>query len=503
MKKILINKDLWQTRVAVTINGLLQNVYLEAHAEKTLERAYFKGVVTAVLPGIQTVFVDIGQEKAGYLHISEIDREFAMNRFGETHDTLDDDAQPVGPIQRKKIMDVGKLFHVGDTVLVQVSKEPVYAKGPKLTTCFTLPGRYLVLLPNIPRLGVSKKIEDRKERLRLKDLVKAQLPEGMGAIIRTSTEDISAKELAQDVQYLLNTWDLIQKGYEAAGPTEKIYEDLEISLQVVRDHLDDDVEAIITDNKEQQAELYKFVKLIAPEFASRVHLYQEPIPLFDYYKIEEQIEKTLHKKVALKSGGSLIIESTEAMTVVDVNTGSFTGRGSQEETIFKTNMEAAEEIVRQLRLRNIGGLIVIDFIDMEEAENRQKLFNFFDQMLKERDKFQSVVLRISEFGLVQMTRKRSGKTLVQKLTDPCPTCSGYGFVKSVETETYAILRAFKKAMKAAQSPIMQLSVSPAVFEHLTTHEYDAILQMEKEYRCKIAIVRNDAFHLDQYKVEKK
>lgn len=502
MKKILINKDPWQTRVAITSNGVLQNLYLEAHCEKTLERAYFKGVVTTVLPGIQTVFVDIGQTKAGFLHISEIDRELAVKKFGEA-ESLDEDWQPKES-QRRQIMDVGKIFRVGDTVLVQVSKEPVYEKGPKLTTCFTLPGRFLVLLPNIPRLGVSKKIEDRKERFRLKDLVKEQLPEGMGAIIRTTAEDVSPKELAKDIQFLVNTWNAIQKKFETASPTEKIFEDLEVSLQVVRDHLDDDVEAIITDNKETQAELHKFVKMMAPEFADRVFLFSEPVNLFDYYKIEEQIDKTLQKKVALKSGGSLIIETTEAMTVVDVNTGSFTGRGSQEETVLKTNLEAAEEIVRQLRLRNIGGLIVIDFIDMEVVENRHRLFNFFESTLKERDKFQSVVLRVSEFGLVQMTRKRSGKTLVQKLTDTCPTCSGSGFIESVETESYAILRAFKKALRAQSlGANVQLVVSPDVFEHITEHEYNGILALEKEYRCKITILASQSFKADQYKIEKR
>lgn len=502
MKKIIINKDPWQTRVAITADGKLQNIYLEAHADKALERAFFKGVVTTVLPGIQTVFVDIGQPKAGFLHISEIDRELAVKKFGETTDALDEDF-PQKELSRKKIMDVGKIFHVGDTVLVQVSKEPVYAKGPKLTTCFTLPGRYLVLLPNIPRLGVSKKIEDRKERMRLKELVKEQLTEGMGAIIRTTAENISAHQLAKDIGYLVDTWNTIQKRFETADPQEKIYKDFPISLQVVRDHLDESVDAIITDNKELQGELYKIVKQIAPEFAHFVKLFTEPVKIFDYYKIEEQIEKALHKKVLLKSGGSLVIETTEAMTVVDVNTGSFTGRGSMEDTIFRTNLEAAEEIVRQLRLRNIGGLIVIDFIDMEEAENRYKLFTFFESTLREHDKFQSVVLRISEFGLVQMTRKRSGKTLVQKLTETCQICSGSGFIKSVATETYIILRNFKQALLTQElGADVHLSVAPPVFEHITNFEYDAVLQLEKEYRCKITIMLNDNFRFDQYKITK-
>jgi ribonuclease G len=504
MKKILINKDPWQTRIAITKNNVLENIYFSAHAAKTLERSFFKGTVATVLPGIQTVFVDIGQEKAGFLHISEIDRELAIKKFSDINSVDEQDGQKEHQVSLRKALDVAKIFKTGDPVLVQVSKEPVYEKGAKLTTCFTLPGRFIVLLPNIPRVGVSKKIEDRKERTRLKDVIKEQLPEGMGAIIRTTAEGTDDKELCKDIKYLIDTWNIIQKRFADAKSTEKIYEDLELSLQIVRDHLDEDVEAIITDNKDNQHEIYKFIKTVAPEFTHKVSLFSEPVNIFEYYDIQDQLEKALHKKVPLKSGGSLIIESTEAMTVIDVNTGSFTGKGSMEETILKTNLEAAEECVRQLRLRNIGGLIVIDFIDMAEVENRHRLFNFFDQRLKERDKFQSVVLKISEFGLVQMTRKRSGKTLVQTLTNTCPTCMGLGFIKSVGTEAYTILRKLRVALNSkTYGPDVHLLVSPAVFEHITTLEYNAILELEKTYDCKITIIRKDNMSNDQYKIEKK
>lgn len=504
MKKILINKDPWQTRIAITKNGELENIYFSAHAEKTLERSFFKGTIATVLPGIQTVFVDIGQEKAGFLHISEIDRELAIRKFSDTLSEDDFDGQKEQQVSLRKALDVAKIFKTGDPVLVQVSKEPVYAKGAKLTTCFTLPGRFIVLLPNIPRLGVSKKIEDRKERSRLKDLIKEQLPEGMGAIIRTTAENMPAKELSKDISYLVDTWNNIQKRFAEAKPTEKIYEDLELSLQIVRDHLNENVEAIITDNKENQNNIYKFVKSVAPEFSHKVNYFTEPVNIFEYYNVQEQLEKALHKKVQLKSGGSLIIETAEAMTVIDVNTGSFTGRGSMEDTILKTNLEAAEECVRQIRLRNIGGLIVIDFIDMAETENRHRLFNFFDQRLKEYDKFQSVVLKISEFGLVQMTRKRSGKTLVQTLTNTCPCCVGSGFIKSVPTEAYTILRKLRVSLNSkAFGPEVHLLVGPSVFEHITKLEYNAILELEKAYNCKIVVIRKENMSVDQYKIEKK
>jgi ribonuclease G len=498
MKKILINENPWQTRVAITENEKIQGLYFSSHAIQTLERAYFKGTVTKVLPGIQTAFVDIGQEKAGFLHISEIDRELAIERISKTTQ-LDEEVY----IKREQV-DITKILKEGEPILVQVSKEPIYEKGAKLTTCFTLPGRFIVLMPNIPRIGVSKKIENREERFRLKEIVQKKLPEGMGAIIRTTSEDRGEKEISKDISFLVETWNEILEKYKTAKPHEKLYEDLDIPLQIVRDHLDEDVSAVIIDNAEQQKKIYRFIKTIAPEFSHTVMFYDEKKPLFEHFGIEKQIEQALEKKVPLKSGGSLIIESTEAMTVVDVNTGKFVGKTNLEDTIFKTNMEAAEEIVRQLRLRNIGGLIVIDFIDMAIISNRQKLFKFFEKTLKERDRHQSVVLKISEFGLVQMTRKRVGTTLIQQLTDTCPHCRGLGVVKSIEEECYALLRAVNYELKTGKMGAqIAIHVHPQVLHQLTDVEYNAILGLEKNYGCKITLVSQKSFKISQYKIEKK
>ncbi len=502
MKKILINSEPWQTRVAIIRNSELESLYFAAHDEKALERSFFKGIVVKVLPGIQTAFVDIGQEKAGFLHISEIDRELAIKKASEF--TQIDDQERPQTAKLRGILDIKKIFKENEAILVQVGKEPIAEKGAKLTTCFTLPGRFIVLMPNIPRIGISKKIEKKTERLRLKEIVQDYLPENMGAIIRTTSEYRNKKEITKDIDFLVRTWHTIQKKFKEAKPTEKIYEDLPLSLQIVRDHLDDNVEAVIIDNKENQRKIYKFIKLIAPEHAHKVKSYDEPTSLFNFFNIEKQIDAALEKKVPLKSGGSLVIETTEAMTVVDVNTGRFIGKTSLEETLLKTNLEAAEEIVRQLRLRNIGGLIVIDFIDLAEVGNRHRLFNFFEKTLKERDKFQSVVLKISEFGLVQMTRKRSGKTLIQQQTYICQTCQGSGFVKSLPTESYTILHSMKEAFKK-QKPASQviLSVNPAIFEHITSIEYDSILYFENKFKIKITLASKKNFALNQYKIEKK
>jgi len=498
MKKIIINISPWQTRVAIMRDGQLHNLYFASHATKTLERSFFKGVVTKVLPGIQTAFVDIGQQKAGFLHISEIDRDLAMSRFDVDQEEADTTPKP----RRTEQVNIGTILSEGQVILTQVSKEPIYEKGAKLSTCFTLPGRFIVLMPNIPRIGISKKIESKEERTRLRDLVRSKLPEGMGAIIRTTAEGSRDKDVAQDIAFLVSTWYEIEKKYKTAQVHDKLYEDLDIALQVVRDHLDDDIEELITDDKETHSHILKFIKTFSPEHSQHIKIYTGIMPLFKKYEIEQQIDEALNTKVQLKSGGSLIIETTEAMTVVDVNTGKFVGKSSLQDTILKTNLEAAQEVVRQLKLRNIGGLIVIDFIDMSTSANQQKVFKLFEKTLKEQDKFQSVVLKISEFGIVQMTRKRSGKTLLQELMRTCPCCSGLGAIKSAQTEAYVILRELETEIeKHKHARQFFVRVGPELFDYLTNTEYNALLYLEKKFGSKITLTRAQDYRLNDYKIE--
>lgn len=505
MKKIIISDYPWQTRVAVTRDGKIQNIYFSSHAIEALERVYIKGTITKILPGIQTAFVDIGQEKAGFLHISEIDRELALKKLTEGTEEISERENKKNKDQKKPTLDIAKIFKEGEPILVQVSKEPIYEKGAKLTTCFTLPGRFVVLMPNIPRIGVSKKVGDRAERDRLKELVARNLPIGMGAIIRTTSENTKEKEILQDIKYLVRTWRGIKRKFKLAEAREKVHQDLPLALQVVRDHLDDDVDEIIVNDRKTQKEVYHFVTNIAPEHTHKIKIYKEPPPIFNLFDLEKQIQDGLNKKVELKSGGSLIIETTEAMTVIDVNTGKFVGKKSLEDTILKTNLEAAEEVVRQLRFRNIGGLIVIDFIDMAVSAHRHQLTRFFEKTLKERDKFQSVVLKVSEFGLVQMTRKRSGKTLSQQLTNTCPTCKGSGCIKSIKTNCYAILRGIKNdlLLKENLRGNLEIQVEPSQLNHITDIEYNAILELEKEFKSQITLSELSSLGPDQYKIEKK
>ncbi len=501
MKKILINDAPWQTRVAITDEQGLQNIYFWSHASNQLERSFYKGVVTKVLPGIQTAFVDIGEEKAGFMHISEIDRELAINRMSDNFGGLDSTEKT--PTEKRQPADISKILKEGDSLLVQVTKEPVDQKGAKLTTCFTLPGRFLVLMPSIPRIGISKKIEDRDERNRLRDVVMAQLPEGMGAIIRTCAENRTAQEIAHDVTFLLEIWHSILANEKEAIAPAKIYEDLDLAFQVVRDHLDNDIEEVLCDNPETIKKLVKFVKGIGPEHVHKIKEYVGHTPLFEKYDIEKQIKNCLRKKVDLKSGGSIVIEATEAMTVVDVNTGRFIGKSNMEDTILKTNIEAAQEVTRQLKVRNIGGLIVIDFIDMANYGNRQKLFKFFEKTLKEQDKFQSVLLKISEFGLVQMTRKRSGKTLDRQLTDPCSHCTGTGLTPSVQAESYALLRHLHQELlnKKIKGDIV-IKLNPSIFDYIARTEYNTVLNFEKELASKITLESEQSLPIGSFTIHK-
>jgi len=514
MKRIIINHEEWQTRVAILSDGLLENVYFSSPMRESLERAYFKGRVSKVLPGIQTAFVDIGQKKdgqkkAGFLHISEVDHERALEALRKNV-SLDEDEEdtPVKVSRQKnyellsKAKEISNIFKEGDHILVQVSKEPIYEKGPKLTTCFTLPGRFVVLMPNIPRMGVSKKIADRNERIRLKNALRPLIPEGMGVIIRTTAQGASELELQKDLHYLIQEWRAIEHAFSKAGPEEKLYEDLPLPLHIVRDYLDASISEVVIDNAELHKKVVKFVKAIAYDHAHKILLFNKSLDIFSFYSIEKQIKEALLKKVNLRSGGSLIIENTEAMTVIDVNTGKFIGKTNLEETILKINLEAAEEVVRQLKLRNIGGLIVIDFIDMKITPNKQRLFTHFENFLKKHDRSQSVVLHVSDFGLVQMTRKRTGKQLLLELCSPCTTCDGVGVVKSIQAESYSFFRSLKTALcQSTDVKHVTVEISPELFLYVTNKEFNAILALEKTCAKQIVLVCNKALTDATFKIK--
>lgn len=499
MKNILINVEPWQTRAAIIEDGRLRDLILGTPGHPELERSFFKGKILKVLPGIQTAFVEIGQARSGFLHVTEVDRAMASERIFDGQDTGDE------PRSRKEIreaMDIGKIFNEGDAVLVQVTKEPVFEKGAKLTTCFTLPGKFVVLMPNIPQFGISRKIESKEERARLRKIIEDILPAGMGVIVRTTADERSAKDIERDLKVLIDTWEEIQKKFQQAQPGERVYEDIPVPLRAVREHLDEEISLVFCDNATATEEVRAFVKKFMPELAGLIQEYHGKQPLFEKFGIEIQIDELLARKVHLKSGGTLIIESTEAMTVIDVNTGRFVGKTNMEETILKTNLEAAEEVVRQLRLRNIGGLIVIDFIDMMHASNRQKLSRLLEKTLREKDKLQSVALKVSEFGLVQMTRKRTGRTLAQQLLSDCPCCGTNGHVKSRLTHGCEILRhARQEVIERALSGKLELIVSPDQFHYLKERMFDALLAFEDDCKIKLFLVGDPDLSESEYRLQ--
>ncbi len=484
MKKILVNTEEWQTRVAVLDEGKLSDIYVEQYHQKILEKSFFKGQIGQVLPGMQSAFVNIGQEKDGFLHITEVDRNLALEKMTD----CDFSEKEQGKKPSKQARTLEKIFSEGEFVLVQVIKEPLGGKGPKLSTCFTLPGKFLVLMPNIPQIGVSKKITQREERIRLKTSVSKLLPAGMGAIIRTNAEGRPIEELKRDLSFLIEIWRSIEKKYKKASVGECLHQDIPLVLRTMREHLDEKVEMVLCDEKNQVASIVKFIRHFMPERINAIKFYKENIPLFEKFNVERQIEQALERKVMLPAGGSIVIEQTESMAVVDVNTGKYIGSKSHEETILKINLEAAEEVVRQLRLRNIGGIIVIDFIDMSLEQNREKLFKSLERHLKEKDKLQSVILQISEFGLVQMTRKRTGKTLLQQMCIPCSHCSGSGVKKSVSTIACEVLRKIKEeSIRQAGKDRVVVTVSEQLSEYLIRFLYEPILALEKGISHKVII----------------
>jgi ribonuclease G len=514
MKKILITARPWETRIAIVENKQLQNIYFDSKHNFQLEKSFIKGKVVKILPGVQTAFVDIGQEKAGFLHISEIDRTFTREKAvsGREDDTLADLEDIAEEAEIKldrnytRNVNISDILKEGESLLVQVSKEPINAKGPKLTTCFSLPGRFVILMPNIPKIGISKKIIDFDERKRLKDIILSVLPEESGCIIRTTSEGKADSEILADLHYLLGVWNDIKNKYNQVENFTCIYKDIDLAYQIVRDNLDESIEQIISDNPDLHKHLDRFINSISSGFRSKNFLYTGEAPLFDHYELEKAIQKGLESKVELECGGSIVIESTEAMTVIDVNTARFTGSGNLEETLLKTNLEAAKSVVRQLKLRNIGGLIVIDFIDMNSHVNRNKLFSFFEKTLKEEDRFQSVLLKISEFGLVQMTRKRTGKTLRHQLTKDCTHCNGTGMMKSIEERVHELLRSLEKEAKMKNGNkvnfyLCHVYLNELLGKYLLNVQFDALLFFEKMYNIKIVVNEDPGIRVEAYYFE--
>ena len=445
---IVINADGPETRVALVEDGYLGELYIERKRERGIAGNIYKGRVERVLPGMQAAFVNIGLEKSAYLHVSDVrgtpddlKRLFAGDSSGGRSDEDEDaaDAARVGSGAR-----IEDLLKEGQEIVVQVTKEPIGTKGARTTRYVSLPGRHLVFMPTVDHVGISRRIGSDKERRRLRDIVDSMRPPGSGFIVRTVADGVSERELKSDMEFLIKLWNEVVRRSESGRCPALIYNDLDLLLRTVRDLFTADVEKLIIDSRSEYDRVKKFIAAFMPDFTGQIELYEGNEPIFDGYGIEIEIDRALERKVWLKSGGYLIVDEMEALTAIDVNTGRFVGKSSLEDTITKTNLEATREVAEQLRIRYIGGMIVVDFIDMDRPHNREKVMRAFNEYLR-KDRNKAEVTRISELGLVEMTRKRTRESLLHTLTEPCSDCEGKGYTKSRRTVT---LRAVPRAAAA-------------------------------------------------------
>ena len=458
--ELLVNVTPQETRVAVVENGVLQEVFIERARRRGLVGNIYKGIVSRVLPGMQAAFVDIGFERAAFLHASDIATE-------------DDDKS-----EQNGEDNITRLLHEGQEVLVQVIKDPLGTKGARLTTHITIPSRYLVFMPDADNVGVSQRIEDEEERQRLRDTVlEARGEQGGGFILRTAAEDASSEAIASDLEFLQRLWASIRAGISEVKPGDVVHEDLPLALRVLRDISDAEVEKLRIDSRETFQRVGNFVEQFTPLLKDKLEYYPGERPIFDLYGVDDEIQKALERKVQLKSGGHLVIDQTEAMTTIDVNTGAYVGHRNLEETIFKTNLEAAQAIVRQLRLRNLGGIIIVDFIDMQNEDHKRQVIRALEKHI-ERDHSNCHISEISSLGLVQMTRKRTRESLEHILCETCPTCSGRASIKSAETVCYEIFREILREARQFDTQRLLVLASQEVVDLLLDEESTSLAELE-------------------------
>jgi ribonuclease G len=504
--ELLVNVAPFETRIARIESGLAEEIYLERESDRGLKGNIYKGRVQRVLPGIQAAFVNIGMEKSGFLYAGDIavpeshDVEIAAAEEVEngSEEPSGGSVSQEGP-QRRVIPPISTLLKEGQEILVQVSKDPIASKGPRLTSLLSLAGRYLVYLPGVDHVGIARRLEESEERERLLAIGREIKPEGGGLIIRTVAEGHSQNDLKKDFDFLIRLWGDVEKRSRHAAPGSMIYTDLNLYLRVMRDYVDDEVEKIHIDSREAYQSMKKFAKNFMPEVSKRLYYYPGERPIFDVYGVEEEIDRALERKIPLRSGGHIIIDQTEALVAIDVNSGSFVGSRSMEETGFKTNMEAAKEIVHQLRLRNLGGIIVVDFIDMQEQENKARLMEVLDEVLK-RDKSKTNVAQLSSLGLVEMTRKRTRDSLGRMLQEECKRCHGSGYIKSLTTICYQLFREIVAEARAYPCEKLMVIAHPSLIDLLLGEESEDVAALETFLGKEISFKSDSNLSPEHYEI---
>ena len=483
-QEILINVTPQETRVAMVENGLLQELQIERTAARGIVSNVYVGKVVRILPGMQAAFVDIGLERTAFLHTSDI---YPNSLNGVSKDIKVDDC-----ITRK--------LHDGQKLVVQVIKDPIGSKGARLTTQLAIPARNLVFLPFSSHVGISQRIERDSERKRLKDLVQNQIKEASGGyIIRTIAEMASEEDIRADIKILQKTWGQLKQRYEGSKAGDVIYTDLPLAIRIVRDMVRDNVEKLRIDSRETWKLASEMASEFLPELAERVEYYPGERPIFDLYSIEDEIQKALKRVVPLKSGGHIVIDQTEAMITIDVNTGTFVGHRNQEETLFKTNLEAAQAIARQLRLRNIGGIIIIDFIDMIEPEHERQVLRALKRGLS-KDRAKNYITEMTSLGLLEVTRKRTRESLEHILCEVCPVCQGKAVVKSPQTICYDIFREIMRDSREYEAVSYRILASEKVIDMLLNEEQMSLADLQEFLKAKIELQVEPLYTQEQYDV---
>jgi ribonuclease G len=525
--ELLINVQPTETRVAVIENGMLQEIFIERTNERGLVGNIYKGRVSRVLPGMQAAFVDIGLARAAFLHASDLSALPRPAQGGGDAPTLtyapeteEPYPRPAGPESRAH-RGIEELLREGQELLVQVVKDPIGGKGARLTTQISIPSCYLVYMPCGRTIGVSQRIEDDAERLRLRELVDTYLrleaasvearaagadtasvtylhPQG-GYIVRTAAEGASDEALIADMNFLQKLWRSLEERARRVRACSIVHQDLPLVIRIVRELTGTDIERVRIDSRGMHQCVSEFAQQFIPEMVSRIEHYAGERPIFDLYGVEDEIQRALQRKVELKSGGHLIIDQTEAMTTIDVNTGAYVGRRNQEETIFKTNLEAAQAIARQLRLRNLGGIIIIDFIDMESDEHKRQVLRALEKSL-ERDHTKTQISEVSSLGLVQMTRKRTRESLERVLCEPCPACAGRGSVKTPETVCYEIFREILREARQFEIDKLLVRASHPVVDKLMDEESASLAELEAFVGKPIVLQREPLYNQEQYDI---
>ncbi len=487
--ELIINVTFSETRIAFLENSILTEFFVERKNDKSIVGNIYKGKVVRILPGMDAAFVDIGLDKSAFLYVGDLVVDSMM------YEEFEEIGTPVESNER-----IEGVIEEGQEIIVQVSREPIGQKGTRVTSRITLPGRLLVLMSASEHIGVSRRIEDEDERKRLAAILKGICPKGFGLIARTACDGKKEDELLGDLNFLRRMWESIQGKARKARAPSILHQDLRIIFRVIRDLHSHNLKKIVIDDLTLKQKVQEFLKEYLPEEQCDIELFDEKEDVFDFYRVEVEIAKLAHKKIWLKSGGYIVFDYTEALTVIDVNTGKYLGKRGLEDTILRTNLEAVKEVAYQIRLRNVGGIIVVDFIDMERRDSRESVFQALLDALK-KDRIKTFAYPISELGLVQLTRKRTRENMVSMLTESCPTCDGSGYIKSRYTVCYDVLRRLRAACRKGEKKHFNVYLSPEVARLLVEEEKSSIEYLETTYGATINIVANANMVIDNFEVK--